>query len=95
MVVVAIAQVVDTPTLPVSVVPVINLTAIIGCALAMGMLINRVKQLEIKQISAETFGALVERMDQFERRINKVQNVVFHEEEPWDGGERRNRPTRK
>jgi hypothetical protein len=39
-------QVIDTPSLPVTVVPAINLAAIIMGGISMGILINRVKQLE-------------------------------------------------
>ncbi len=51
-------------TVPIAIVPTINLVAIISGAIAMGMLINRVKQLE--------------------RRMNKVQARVFHEDD--EGG---------
>ena len=48
------------PQLPVSLVPTINLSAIILGAVSMGMLLNRVRQLE--------------------RRMDKVQRRVFHED---------------
>lgn len=64
------------PTTPVFLIPAINITAIVAFSMTMGMLFNRVRELE--------------------RRMDKTQRVVFHEDDPWDGiEERRTRRTRK
>lgn len=49
----AIVQVAEVPTLPVTVIPAINLTAIIMGGISMGILINRVKQLERRMDKVE------------------------------------------